>query len=37
MIAMELNTNLGDGKLFCDSAEAFVDDVMGQPGDRDPE
>ena len=35
MTAVELNTKLGDGEFPCDSAEAFVDDEMGQLEDRD--
>ena len=35
MTAMELNTKLGGGDFPYESAEAFVDDVMGQLEDQD--
>ena len=35
MTAMELNTKLGGGEFPYESAEAFVDDVMGQLEDQD--
>ena len=34
MTAMELNTKLGGGDFPYESAEAFVDDVMGQLEDQ---
>ena len=36
MTATELDTKLDGEKFPCDSAEAFVDDVMGQLEGRDP-